>query len=66
MKIRINGDIREVPSGINVEELMDLFQLAKKSVLLELNRKVLGRERFSETRLKDEDSVEIVHFVGGG
>ena len=66
MKIRVNGTIREVPSGTNVEKLMDLFQLTKRSVVLELNRKVLARNSFPDIQLKDDDMVEIVHFVGGG
>ena len=66
MKIRVNGMVREVPSGINVEGLITLFQLKKQSVVLELNRKVLDRGSFLGTQLKDDDSIEIVHFVGGG
>ena len=62
----INGTKREVPNGTTLEELMNLFKLTKKSVVLELNRSVVDRNIYSATRLKQNDTVEIVHFVGGG
>lgn len=66
MMVCINGSKREVPQGVSLEELIQLYQLQKKSIVLELNRKVIERERFQATRLREDDTVEIVHFVGGG
>ena len=66
MKICVNGTQREVPNGTTVEQLIELFQLKKKSVVMELNRQVVDRNRYSATALQDSDTVEIVHFVGGG
>ena len=66
MMIRVNGNKREVPQEITLEELFEHFNLKKKSVVLELNRKVVDRASFTATRLKEDDAIEIVHFVGGG
>lgn len=66
MVICVNGAKREIPKGITLEGLIEFFQLKKKSVVLELNRKVIDRSVFSATQLNDNDIVEIVHFVGGG
>jgi thiamine biosynthesis protein ThiS len=35
-------------------------------VAVELNREIVPRDRWSRTRLKESDRLEIVHFVGGG
>ena len=66
MMIRVNSNKREVPQEITLEELIERFKLKKKSVVLELNRKVVDRASFAATRLKEDDTIEIVHFVGGG
>lgn len=62
----VNGAKREVPKGTTLDGLIELFQLKKKSIVLELNRKVVDRSVFSATQLKENDIIEIVHFVGGG
>jgi sulfur carrier protein len=42
--------------------------LAMKSdrVAVELNREIVPRANWEATILKDNDQLEIVHFVGGG
>ena len=35
-------------------------------IAIELNREVVRRSEWGSTMLKDEDRIEIVHFVGGG
>jgi len=34
--------------------------------VLELNHKVIDRTAYQAARLRENDTVEIVHFVGGG
>ena len=66
MNICVNGGKREVPLGITLQKLIELFKINGKSTVLELNRKVIDRNSYSATQLKEDDTVEIVHFVGGG
>jgi sulfur carrier protein len=35
-------------------------------VVVELNRDILDRERYSDVGVSDGDTLELVHFVGGG
>jgi sulfur carrier protein len=35
-------------------------------VAVELNRELVRRDRWSQTKLSEGDKLEIVHFVGGG
>ena len=64
--IHVNGKDREVPGGLTVHSLLERLELNPALVVVELNREILDRSRYEETPVKDGDSLELVHFVGGG
>jgi DNA topoisomerase-1 len=64
--IQLNGERRQVREALSLAELLEALAIPKEKVVVELNLEVIPRERFGELRLKDDDQVEIVHFVGGG
>lgn len=66
ISIHVNGTNREVPSGLTVHSLLEHLELNPALVVVELNREILDRARYGETPVEDGDSVELVHFVGGG
>lgn len=66
MEVIINGKRQEVASSINLEELLSGLGLEKSAVAVELNKKIVKRDRYKTTILNEDDSLEIVHLVGGG
>ncbi len=66
MLVRINGEETEVGAGLNVAQLLEHLGVRSGRVVVELNRDVLPRDAHGATVLKEGDSLEIVHFVGGG
>jgi thiamine biosynthesis protein ThiS len=66
MQITVNGDDRRVPAPATLLDLLDHLGLDPRSVVVELNREIVRRPRLGDTSLADGDSVELVHFVGGG
>jgi len=66
MKIFVNGDEKDFGSGISLAELIDQLDLPAARIAIELNREVVRRSDWGSTMLRDEDRIEIVHFVGGG
>lgn len=66
MKIRINGEEKEIKEGLSLAALLDEFQIRPGRVVVELNRNIIAREAHGSTALKEGDALEIVHFVGGG
>jgi sulfur carrier protein len=66
MKIRINGEDREVPEGLSVTELLTHLGMANDRVAIERNLDILPRNSWASTTVQPNDSFEIVHFVGGG
>jgi thiamine biosynthesis protein ThiS len=66
IEIIVNGESRRVAEGIDVRRLLDELGLAPERVAIELNRSILPRRVWEQTKLSSDDRVEIVHFVGGG
>jgi thiamine biosynthesis protein ThiS len=65
MKVFINGEAREF-RGTSLAELISQLDLPAARIAVELNREVVRRSEWAGTMLRDEDRIEIVHFVGGG
>ena len=52
--------------GTTVKRLLESLKLTPELVVVELNLTILKREELVKTVLKENDQVEVVHFVGGG
>lgn len=66
IKIKVNGKEKELEEEITIKKLIDLLGLADRPLAVELNKEVVKKENHNSVRLKDGDTVEIIHFVGGG
>ncbi len=66
MKIRLNGEIREVEDGMTIQSLLDSLSIKAQGIAIDVNREIVPKRLFGETALKDGDAVEIVRMVGGG
>lgn len=66
MKIRLNGEPREVAVGTTVASLLDEMGRHPRTVAVELDGDILPRARYSEKVLQEGARLEIVGFVQGG
>lgn len=66
MKIVVNGEARDVPSEIDLKALMEYLAMPDERIAVELNLDVVPKTRWEGTAVKENDRVEIIHFVGGG
>lgn len=66
IRVLINGEWREVRSGITLADLLKELKLADKPVAVERNLQVVPKAKHPETPLADGDRLEIVTLVGGG
>ncbi len=66
IRVHLNGKDREVAAGHTVHSLIESLELHPAMVVVELNRDILTRETYTETPVHEGDSIELVHFVGGG
>lgn len=66
LEILVNGELRRVPAPATASDLLRQLGLDPRTVVVELNREIVRRNRLEEIALADGDAVELVHFVGGG
>ncbi|HET7113258.1 MAG TPA: sulfur carrier protein ThiS [Pyrinomonadaceae bacterium] len=66
MRVHVNGEAQEFSSPLSLADLITQLELPPARIAVELNREVVRRNAWSSTELRDDDRVEIVHFVGGG
>jgi len=66
LEIMVNGEPRRVPGPATAADLLRHLGLDPRTVVVEVNRKIVRRPQLSDTALAEGDAVELVHFVGGG
>ena len=77
LQIFVNGERRSVPGpataadevaaeAVDAADLLRHLGLDPRTVVVELNRRIIRRPQLAETVLSEGDAVELVHFVGGG
>jgi thiamine biosynthesis protein ThiS len=66
MKLRLNGEIKQIENSITVSGLLESLQIEPARVAVEVNLKIIKKADYLNHQLNEGDSVEIVSFVGGG
>ncbi|HEX3235374.1 MAG TPA: sulfur carrier protein ThiS [Gemmatimonadales bacterium] len=66
LQVLVNGETREIAGPATLLELLAQLGLDPRSVVVELNREIVRRPRLAETPVAEGDTIELVHFVGGG
>ncbi len=64
--VTINGEARDLPDELTLDELLQFLELAEDRVAIEHNREIVKRDRWTRVRVTAGDRLEIVQFVGGG
>jgi sulfur carrier protein len=65
-KIKLNGKNISILKDTSLLSLLEKYKIDKKKIAIELNGKIVQKNRFQKTFLKNLDRVELVHFIGGG
>jgi sulfur carrier protein len=66
MRIKINGKEETVDRQMNLMELITAKSLVPEHVVVEHNFRIISKADWPGVTVKENDSVEIVSFVGGG
>ena len=66
IKIRLNGKVKSVMEDYKMQNLLNDFKIPLKKVAIELNLEIIDKKKLKEIKLKNNDKIEIVHFIGGG
>lgn len=66
MKVKVNGEMREVSQDITVSELLNQLGVNPKLCVVERNLALVKKENYATEKLSEGDEIEIVTLVGGG
>ena len=62
----MNDEPRSLAHGASVADLVSALGLGPRRIAVEVNRAIVPRADYGATLLSDGDTIEIIHFVGGG
>jgi len=66
MKIKINGGSENVGSNLSLAQLIVDKKLSPEKIVVEYNLRVVPASEWSGIIISDNDSIEILSFLGGG
>jgi len=64
--IYLNGKKQEVEEGIGVLKLLEDKKIRPEVVTVELNESIIKKDRYPKVKLKQNDRLEFVYYMGGG
>ena len=65
-KIQLNGKKISIKPKATIYELLKKFKLNNKKVAIEHNGIIVPKVSYKKRFLKNNDKLEVVHFIGGG
>ena len=66
IKIKINGRFSMINENLNLSVFLKQLKIPLKKVAIELNQEIIDKNKISKIKLKQNDKIEVVHFIGGG
>ena len=66
IKIKINGKFTQINENLSLSVFLKQLKIPLKKVAIELNREIIDKNNTNIIKLKKNDKIEIVHFIGGG
>ncbi len=67
MKLTVNGKMFEANPNISVIELLKEKNVESPDMVsVEINGKIIRKEKYSQIELREDDKVEFLYFMGGG
>ena len=66
IKIKLNGKYITIQDKITLLNLVKKTKVSVNKVAIELNKKIVSKKSLDKKKIKKNDKIEIVHFIGGG
>ena len=66
IKIKLNGKFIKIQDKTTLLNLIKKLKVSTKKVAIELNQTIANKKSLSKIKIKKNDKIEIVHFIGGG
>ena len=66
MKVTINGTAKELTDNSLLSDIVKQFCKESKHIITEVNGQIIPSSSWNNTSIKNNDTIELVAFVGGG
>ena len=66
IKIKINGKFISINENLSLSNFLKELKIPLKKVAIELNQEIIDKNKTNKIKLRKNDKIEIVHFIGGG
>ena len=66
IKIRLNGKFVKIQDKTTLLSLMKKLKVPIKKVAIEFNQTIVNKKSLGKIKVKKNNKIEIVHFIGGG
>ena len=66
IKIKLNGKFIKIQEKTTLLSLIKKLKVPIKKVAVELNQTITNKKSLGKIKVKKNDKIEIVHFIGGG
>tara|TARA_Y100000741_G_C17992894_1_gene452790 strand:- start:63 stop:281 length:219 start_codon:yes stop_codon:yes gene_type:complete len=66
IKIKVNGKFCTISANLSLLNCIKKLKIPIKKVAIELNYEIMDKNKLGNIKLKHNDKIEIVHFIGGG
>jgi thiamine biosynthesis protein ThiS len=66
IKIKVNGKKILINDKEKLSKILQDLKIPIKKVAIEINREIIIKKKLNSIKVKENDVVEIVHFIGGG
>ena len=65
-KIQLNGKKVKIQRDLSIKDLIKKYRLKENKIAIELNGTILPKDHYKNKKVKNNDRIEIVQFIGGG
>ena len=66
IKIKLNGKLKAISNNSTLFNIVQKNKIPLAKVAIELNQEIVDKKKIKNIDLKNNDKIEIVHFIGGG
>jgi sulfur carrier protein len=66
LKIIVNGEQLDLPSPVNIRDLLKHLKITTPAVAVEVNHRIVNSCDYDNIKVREGDVLEIVTLVGGG